>query len=360
MKHLVGEASTATTNLKQLEQNRFETAMLYNKRLALITDSDKYGGSVNVLKAVTGQDSLRREQKNVQQNASFVFSGMVLIASNEPIQSTDYTSGLERRRATVKFDTIVGVAEKAKYMKFGGFLSYLLEELPGLVNWALELTDEQVTEAILQPPQAIKEANYEAQQETNSIADWLTRNCKPAPGVQTNIGAKKEIMISEENNGVRIQRKAYEEAETKLYPNYLQFCLESGLQPVSSRRFSALVIDNASLYGVNLRKPTRQRHGYVIVGIQLLHEGEALHAWLAEEAKANEPGEPSPREAAERVNPGSDPSPPLTKDAQNPYAAGKCLRCQHFCTASSYCNKRKTVEEAPIAKICCPDFDSKP
>jgi putative DNA primase/helicase len=67
LQFLVGEQNTISTDLRQLEQNRFEAAMLYRKRLAMITDSDKYGGAINTLKAATGQDPLRFERKHVQQ-----------------------------------------------------------------------------------------------------------------------------------------------------------------------------------------------------------------------------------------------------------------------------------------------------
>jgi putative DNA primase/helicase len=77
------EKNTISTNLKQLEQNRFEAATLYGKRLALITDSDKYGGSINVLKALTGQDPIRLERKHIQQSGSFIFGGLVVMASIE-------------------------------------------------------------------------------------------------------------------------------------------------------------------------------------------------------------------------------------------------------------------------------------
>lgn len=68
---LVGEENTVSTDLNQLENNRFETANLYGKRLIIITDSDNYGQEVSVLKALTGQDKLRYERKGVQKVLAF-------------------------------------------------------------------------------------------------------------------------------------------------------------------------------------------------------------------------------------------------------------------------------------------------
>lgn len=78
--------------MKQLEQNRFETAGIHGKRLVCI-EADKYGGSVSVLKAMTGQDPLRLERKNQQQSGNFILlHHQVLVMSNERLATTDYTS----------------------------------------------------------------------------------------------------------------------------------------------------------------------------------------------------------------------------------------------------------------------------
>ena len=53
---LVGRHNAVSTTLKEMENNRFETARYYGARLVQITDSDKYGGSLDTLKALTGQD----------------------------------------------------------------------------------------------------------------------------------------------------------------------------------------------------------------------------------------------------------------------------------------------------------------
>ncbi len=56
----------------------------------------------SVLKAMTGQDPLRLERKNQQQEGSFIYEGQTLMMSNERLATTDYSSGIERRRMTVE------------------------------------------------------------------------------------------------------------------------------------------------------------------------------------------------------------------------------------------------------------------
>ena len=60
---LVGDENTTISTLEHLEKNRFETANLYKKKLLLFNDVERYGGSVSILKALTGRDLLRNEHK---------------------------------------------------------------------------------------------------------------------------------------------------------------------------------------------------------------------------------------------------------------------------------------------------------
>jgi putative DNA primase/helicase len=111
---LVGKDNAITTKLKELESNRFETAGIYGRRLVAIEEADKYGGAVSVLKAMTGQDPLRLERKNQQQESSFIYEGQTLMMSNERLATTDYTSGIERRRMTVELTKRISKVEQAR------------------------------------------------------------------------------------------------------------------------------------------------------------------------------------------------------------------------------------------------------
>ncbi len=106
---LVGLDNTMVTELKHLETSRFELANVRWKRLICVTDADRYGGPINNLKALTGGDFLRMEEKYVQGRQNRTADGLVLIAANEEVQSSDYTSGLGRRRLTIYFTHVPSV-----------------------------------------------------------------------------------------------------------------------------------------------------------------------------------------------------------------------------------------------------------
>jgi putative DNA primase/helicase len=70
----------------------------------LFPDSERWQGEVSVLKQLTGQDPIRYERKGIQQCKDYVYEGMVILSANEPPESSDRTSGQERRKLTIGLD----------------------------------------------------------------------------------------------------------------------------------------------------------------------------------------------------------------------------------------------------------------
>ena len=268
---LVGKHNATITDLRNLEQNRFETASLYGKRLVCITDASKYGGSVDVLKAMTGQDSLRLERKHQQQGATFRFGGLVLLASNEALQTTDYTSALERRRLTVEFKRLVSDAERADWSARGGEEAILHREIAGVANWVLGLSREDVTRRLTRQPRRVLQSNREALRNNNPVADWLIDNTIPEPRARVRIGDHRPIT----EHG----RTWFEHADERLYPNYLTWCHRAKREPLALRRFSSLAVDMARSLGVDVLK-SREGSGVHLQGLRLRSESEAPHDWL--------------------------------------------------------------------------------
>lgn len=258
---LIGEQNTVETKLDQLEQNRFEAACLYNKRLALITETDKYGGSIDNLKAITGQDRIRLERKHQQQSGGFVFQGLVIMASNESLQVTDHTSGLDRRRITVIFDRRATNEEKQVWKEQGGELTVLHNELPGVVNWLLELSQDEITYIICNPPKRIREADFDAMTATNPIAEWVTECCEFDPTAWTQIGDKREIRDSG-------YETIYQNTDSWLYANYLQWNQRTNKSPLSSRRFKDLLIQTCTTLGESVYE-SRHNNGRGIQGVRI-------------------------------------------------------------------------------------------
>jgi putative DNA primase/helicase len=256
---LVGYQNCHSTELKHLENNRFETAKLYGKRLVTITDSQNYAGDVSILKAITGGDSLRFEEKNKQAGMGFRFGGMLIIAANEPIASKDYTSGLFRRRITVNFNRLVKPEERRDLD------SEFAEELPGLVNYLLEIDDATMVAMLRDTATAAPtlasttRGNLLA---TNPLAQWLDECCVHHPGAETPIGT-----------AIKVDGKL-QSADYWLYPNYIQFCEATGIKPLALNRFVGLLVEvcQAQL-GLDVAR-TRNRYGKFLTNLRCRIDGE--------------------------------------------------------------------------------------
>ena len=266
---IVGDENATTTSLKYLERNNFEGANIHRKLLVVIEEVDKYNGSICVLKAMTGQDPLRLERKNQQQEGSFIYGGQTLMTSNERIATTDYTSGIERRRITVEFKRRVTKEERAAWSARGGEQKILFNEAPGIINWALSLDRDQVTEIFQYSPERVQKANLEAARFNNPVMDWMLHCLVAEVGVSTQIGGKREHRI----NGQVI----FEDADERLYPNYLTWCLGSGLDYLSLQRFGNTVVEAATTLEVTTRKH-RHNDGTKIEGLRIRRPGET--SWL--------------------------------------------------------------------------------
>ena len=264
---LVGTENVHTTTLKKLEKEKFETASIAGKRLVLINDSERYAGEVGKLKNLTGQDSLPYEVKFKQSKGGFTPSALVIVTTNEVIQSCDYTSGLARRRISIpmfnqiKSDRQKNLIEHKNGLMYGDFLPYI----PGLLNWVLEMDEESASSIV---------KNYEANVpsllamkartlvETNPIADWLDSCVVYSSSAKTNVGVAKRDKDSNSPFW-------YLDTEKWLYPNYCEYCHNSGTRPVSLRRFVTLLSDlGKNQLGLDIKKE-RDRFGSYFVGLKI-------------------------------------------------------------------------------------------
>ncbi|MFB1497558.1 DUF5906 domain-containing protein [Thiocapsa sp. N5-Cardenillas] len=278
---LVGAVNVAISSLRDLEENRFETAKLYGKRLAMINEAGRHGGALNMLKAVTGGDSIPLERKHVQQSGSFVFNGLVLLATNEQIASTDATSGLERRRVMVRFPRTATPAEREDWRSRGGEQGVLHAEMPGLINWLLDMPVAEIRRRIEAPPERVAADNLLGMAAGNTVADWMMLSCIPGRPDKTadhdlyvtQIGEKKEVR---ESGSI-----TFAHWHDRLYPNYLKWCDEQNRRPVSVVKFGTVLMDIAESLGYLLENGQHPRtRASCIYGLRLRLRSEDSNSWL--------------------------------------------------------------------------------
>ena len=240
---LVGAGNYASTTLNQLEQSRFELSSIKGKRMTLINDSERYGGSAQVFKALTGGDNLRYEEKMKNIGEPFVYMGMVMVAANEPIQTTDNTSGLIRRRLTVEFNRkLYDKSSQAKDMikiEKGRVVGEWKTYLPGLINWVLEMSEKEMRRYLLDTYEAapsLKKVRNTIMLTSNNLIEWL----------------QSEIVVDDENivpvgkkipNSDKEMSERYFNSNFHLYPSYCEYCDSTGSKAVGQKRFISLLLD---------------------------------------------------------------------------------------------------------------------
>lgn len=266
---LVGDENAMISSLEHLEKNRFETANLYKKKLLLFNDVERYGGSVSVLKAVTGRDLIRKERKfQAGSQKPFKFNGLVIITANEPIQTTDPTSGLARRRLTIPFDKpFTGNSAEQRILidmddngrPFGDFAALL----PGLVNWVLDMTEAEMREYLMETTKKVSFfAKHHREQilKSNQIMDWMEHCVVFDPGVASSVGLAKHAAAGTSN--------IYMSWDKWLYASYCEFSRASNSNVLGRTRFETLLMDVCvHQLQLNVYKFKGQRCGMKVVNI---------------------------------------------------------------------------------------------
>lgn len=249
VQELVGKENYAITTLKQLEQNRFETASFYGKKLICITDSERYTGDVSVFKAITGYDDLRHEKKGVQQTGSFKFEGVVMVAANEAMQSTDYTNATARRRLSMPFNRVIPPHQRRDLI--AEFTPYL----PGFLFWVLSMPEAQIKDYFVDTNSKVPSLaafSKEILMETNPLANWADECLYYEPNAVTGIGD-----ISQN-------------PQEFLYANYAQWANNNGQGTMNKQRFSSTLLNllKAQLGIDAIKRKTNRGRFITCVGIR--------------------------------------------------------------------------------------------
>jgi putative DNA primase/helicase len=269
---LVGFLAVHSTDLKSLEGNRFESAKIFGKKVVVITDAERWHGDVSMLKAITGQDRIRFEEKHKQAGESFEFAGMVIIAGNQHTESTDYSSGIQRRRVTIPFEHVVPAHQRRD-------LDAEFEPLlPAVAVWALAMPRDDVTNFLRNTDNAARSlyaAKLDALAATNTVAAWLLDNVVFDESAKTKVGSKKKVT----RHGMSESRVEYEHADEWLYPNFAAWCEGNGKNPVAHNVFSrtAIEIANTTLGRGFVRKAI-SGNGAHIEGLRLRRDEELVRS----------------------------------------------------------------------------------
>jgi phage/plasmid-associated DNA primase len=275
---LVDFRNTMVTELKHLETNRFETSNLPGKRLLLISDSERFGGEVSMLKGIVGQDPVRSERKHGKQTTFFPRC-LVLVAANQEIQSSDYTSGFERRRITIQFNKRPDKSESLLEFEQDKPVGKFAPILPGILNLILSIKDDDVVKRIKYTHQyapGLRAAWAKMLTETNPLADWCDTFLVYEKGKTTYIG---RLDLADEFEGTR-----YKNEDKWLYPNYVRHMEGTKHKPLSLTRFSSSLESfcRSQLKLDDVVRQARDENGRAFCSIRFRNKDDSLEGIIAQ------------------------------------------------------------------------------
>jgi hypothetical protein len=233
LRALVGDRNTAAITLQRLEDRsqRFETAKLAGKRLVVGSECQDYSGPLEVLKALTGDDSVGAEIKGGR-HFDFTYGGGVVLVGNRPVRVSDTSGAVINRRRSFIVSKVVASADQRDLLKSdnkGGWKGELTAELPGLVNWALAMLPGDARAALAQDVRSLARAEIKLETllTTDGLADWADQNLIWDPLGVLRVGV---------TDG---------DADLFLYPSYLRFMDQQSRnsKPLSGKVFKAKLVD---------------------------------------------------------------------------------------------------------------------
>lgn len=280
----IGAENVVAGRLESLEAGaeRFETARFRHARLAVFSEAQRYSGSLETLKAMSGGDPIRAERKGSNRSESFIFHGMVLIVGNSPIRPSDASGAVINRRRSLHVDHVVPAGAERVMLEAdgsGGWRGELAAELPGFLAWCLAMTPDAATAALSRntPTVARAESELRTLLATDPLAQWADEHLVWDP-------------LATGSDAARVG-KADQPADHFLYASYVAWMAGQSRRPreLSLRRFKPQLVD---LLRDTLALPLpagnpcsgsrsgdyHQRHGSVIPCIRLRQAGDPVEA----------------------------------------------------------------------------------
>ena len=238
MRELGGEyaknADISTFLISKNDRVRDDLAALYGARI--ITTAEPEEGSrfaMSVIKPWTGGDP-----QTCRELYGKIFTyqpkGKIFLAANNKPAIYERTNAAWSRVHLISFNVTFSKENQDKYL-----INKLKDELPGILNWAIEGLKDYRTLGGLYPPKEISEAVAAYRKENDSVRTFV-----------------EEICVLDKEGSVD---------GPQIYIAYKEFCLNSGLKPLGLGKFNGAMLEACVLKGV-VRE--RRTVGYIWRGIR--------------------------------------------------------------------------------------------
>lgn len=246
---ILGEANIIQSNVQKV-QERFGFANCANKLVYL--DDDLDGKAIvktgNFKTLVTSKGKLEAEVKGIQQNSG-QFYVRFLCLGNNPLQSLyDQSDGFHRRRLIL----VVKPRDKSRKTVYDLGDIILKEEKEAVFQWMVDGLNDLIA----------SEWKLYVSESSRAISDALKRD-------------SDTVDIFFKDNPDIILGQGGEMHTTAIYNEYVYFCGDNALKPVSEVGFSRIISERQSQYNIErvdqLIVHGKRARGYRGVGFKKVH-----------------------------------------------------------------------------------------
>ncbi len=253
---LVGESNTATLNLPDLE-DKYEVARIFGNKLVVFPDQDKAPKKMTNFKSLTGQDRLSA-RRLFENGFEFIFSGLTVVTSNNPVFHTNLGSWFNRRVIMIPFEYECPKHKQRDLMK------EFLTELGGFTSYLLSIPDAEIDQTFKGvKTKTISSTVWESQIRSDGLAAWINDWVIRDDTASVAIGSNSKEWSHDD----------YDPTSSTLYGSYTLYCQQTNRSAKSPQNFSAefLELTNRTL-GWNASKARTTWGGKtvrVIKGVRL-------------------------------------------------------------------------------------------
>jgi len=157
------------------EGPRNDLARMHGARLVTASEADSERGfDGRIIKLLTGDDTIVA-RKLYEEYAEFKPQHKLFLAANHKPIVKEQTEGFWRRIRLIPFTVVFSKDKRDKRLG-----KKLLEELPGILNWAIEGCRLWRKEG-LHEPEAVKRATYSYRDENDILGEFLVHSCRINP-----------------------------------------------------------------------------------------------------------------------------------------------------------------------------------
>ena len=218
LRHMIGLQNCSSVSMKDISNPQY-TPLLINKLVNIDSDvSEKSQDFEAQFKIITSGEQITCNQKFIP-TFEFVPYCKIIMAANRFPRITDHSSAFYNRLLAIPCDRVFLPSEQDRTLKVK-----LLEELPGILLWAIKGLHKLNKRGMFEEKDFIKEAIEELREESNPVDVFFRDH------IETDVNGDFHVEKGE------------------IYIKYSLWCKENGNAPMSSIKFGQAIYQKYSKF----------------------------------------------------------------------------------------------------------------